>query len=224
MYNIPDKTDPTYQHKIEKLLWYVDIYLPATAGLGICGKVDRSYKTMGEAVELPNKTRVPMVPVEAEAFGWLMLENCQEKWKLIVPMKAKNPRWSIPQFSKDDSSTHQYHNTKWTDPKTGKDQGGGWDTSAYPVFSSYIQTIQKIREDDKKNGFPVQKMCLAMIREKHGITAEERPKKRRRRGDKKPKLAPAQEMNFVLQVKDEFDDTAVDVKVGVVDGTERGNL
>ena len=62
-----------------------------------------------------------------------------------------------------------------------------------------------------------------MIREKHGITAEERPKKRRRRGDKKPNLAPAQEMNFVLQVKDEFDDTAVDVNVGV-DGTERGNL
>ena len=223
VYNIPDKTDSAYQGKIDVLLWYVDIYLVAVAGLALYGKVDRCYKIMSQAADLQNKKlKVPMVPVEAEAFGWLVFKNCEEKWQVIVPKKAKNARWSIPKFSKNDSSTHQYHNTKWTDPKTGKDQGGGWDTSAYPV-SSYIQTVQKIREDDKKNGFPVQKMCLAMICDKHGITDEQRPKKRRRRVDKKPKLAPAQEMNFVLQVKDEFDDTAVDVKVGV-DGTERGNL
>ena len=109
MYNIPDKTDPTYQGKIEVLLWYADIYLLAAAGLTLYGKYNCCYKMMSEAVDLPNKKhRVPMVPVEAEAFGWLMFENCQEKWKVIVPMKAKNPRWSIPQFSKDDSSsTHQ---------------------------------------------------------------------------------------------------------------------
>ena len=138
-------------------------------------------------------------------------------------MKARNSKWNIPQYSKDNTSTHQYHATKWTDAKTGKDQGGGWDTSAYPVFASYIKTIQAIREADKKKGFPVQKMCLELIQEKHGITAEaERPKKRKR-GGKKPKLAPVFEA-FNLQVKDEFADD-IDVKVRVDEqGIERGDM
>ncbi len=225
VYNIPKKTDPAYQGKIDVLFWYIDTYLVACAGLYLCSAYNRRYMKMSEAVVLPNGDRVPVVPVEAEAFGWLMLQNCQAKWGTIVPLKVTDPNFKIPPYSKDNISTHQYHDTKWTDAKTGKDQGGGWDTSAYPVFGSYIKTIQAIREADKKKGYPMQKMCLALIQEKHGVTAEdERPKKRRRGGKKKPKLAPAFDTTFNLQVKDEFADD-IDVKVQVDgQGNERGNI
>ncbi len=225
VYNIPEKTDPAYQGKIDVLFWYIDTYLVACAGLYLCSVYNRRYMKMSEAVSLPNGDRVPVVPVEAEAFGWLMFQNCEAKWGTIVPLKVTDPNFKIPPYSKDNISTHQYHDTKWTDAKTGKDQGGGWDTSAYPVFGSYIETIQAIREADKKKGYPMQKMCLALIQEKHGVTAEdERPKKRRRGGKKKPKLAPAFDTTFNLQVKDEFADD-IDVKVQVDgQGNERGNI
>ncbi len=223
VYNIPDKKDPAYRGKIDVLVWYIDNYVVACAGLNLCNTHTRRYQMMSDPVTLPNDKKVPMVPVEAEAFGWLMFQNCEAKWSKIVPLKITDPNFKIPPFSKDDTSTHQYHDTKWTDAKTGKDQGGGWDTSAYPVFASYIKTIQAIREADKKKGFPVQKMCLELIQEKYGITAEaERPKKRKR-GGKKPKLAPVFEA-FNLQVKDEFADD-IDVKVRVDEqGIERGDM
>ena len=154
-----------------------------------------------------------MVPVEAEAFGWLMWENCLEKWTIIVPKRAKNPNWKIPQYSKhDESTTHQYHKTKWTDAKTGNHQGGDWDPASYRVMSSYTTTIQGLHEADKKNRHPIQKMCLSLLQEKYHVT-EKPPAKKRRRGDKKQKLAPVDETNVVLQVKDEFDDMEVEVRV-----------
>ena len=214
VYNIPEKEDPSYQGKMDVLLWYIDVYLVACVGQTLYNNTNRFYLLMSSPVVLPNEEdRVPMVPVEAEAFGWLMLENCLEKWMIIVPTKAKNPNWKIPQYSKNDESTHKYYKTKWTDAKTGKDQGGGWDPASYRVLASYMTTIQNMREADKKNGHPIQKMCLSLLQEKYGVT-EKPPAKKRRRGDKKQKLAPVDETNFVLQVKDEFDDhMEVEVRV-----------
>lgn len=162
--------------------------------------LSRATKTVTVAGE-----KWPLVTIQAEAFGWLMIQNCYPKWQHTVPRIAKNQ--IIPPLKKDSIETHKFHATVWSDAKKGKDQGGGWDQAAYPVYADYLKTIEAMRKQDAKNKHAIHEMALQLVRAEHGMTDNDFvPSK----GSKKRKREPKQELapmdsNFELpDVEDHF--------------------
>ena len=100
------------------LLWYVDVYLPAAAGEGNYGATKRRYKMAIEKMEIRGKQRV-LVESMTEAYGWLILDNCNSKWENFLKEFSKNSSFKIPKYNKDDESTHPFHVTKYSEAHAG---------------------------------------------------------------------------------------------------------
>ena len=167
VYNLPDKSHEDYEHKKKFLLWYVDRYLPAAAGEASYGKTVRLYYMATDRKNIRGKERV-LVESASEAFGWLLLENCYEKWCNICAKKKENPGWKIPKNKKSDPSTHPYNKCKWTDSSAG--QGGGWAPGARMALETNKAIVKNIRQKDHHDGWKVHKFCLQLIREEHQVT------------------------------------------------------
>ena len=209
IYSLPAENDPRYAEKKAMLLWYYDVWLVALAGLDMFGDHERCYKRATKASSIRyNGNLIPLVTIEAEAFGLLMLQNCYPKWQHIVPMKAKHgSNWAVPKLNKNTPETKKYHATLWSDPKAGKDQGGGWDPVAYESFKGHIQAVQKMRQLDKKNKHAIHEMCLKFVRAKHNVTdVEYVPKSsRKRKRAKNVNLAPMVNLDLeAFEVEDDF--------------------
>ena len=183
VYDLPPDDDPKYDEKKRILLWYFDIYLPAATGKEAYGPTVRYYKRSTKGCKVAGEG-MAVIPQEVEAFGLLLFENCLPKWKHICPKKAEDPTWSVSQLDRNDKANEKYHETKWTDGKTGQVQGGGWSQEGYDAFNSYIMHISKIREEDKKNQWAVHELALQLMRDEHGITDTKKsaPKKRKKGG------------------------------------------
>ena len=209
VYSLPPEDHPTYAEKKAILLWYYDSWLVALAGLEMFGTQERCYKRATKASSVRyNGNLIPLVTVEAEAFGLLMLQNCYPKWQHVVPMKAKHGlNWPVPKQKKATPETKKYHTTLWSDPKSGKDQGGGWDPLAYDAFKEHIKAVQEMRKADKKNQHAIHEMCLEFVRAKHNVTDTEfvpkASRKRKRGGAKKVALAPVVNLED-FEVEDDF--------------------
>ena len=187
VYNLPDKDHETYEHKKDFLLWYVDRYLPAAAGDVVYGKKIRSYFKVTDIIEIDGKKRV-YVESASEAFGWLLLENCYDKWCQICPKKRESPSWKVPKYKKKDPATHPYNKCKWSDSTAG--QGAGWAPGAREALNSYKEIIRKFRNEDHANKWKVHNFCLQLIRETHGIT-EDTPMPKGSKKRKRPAQGPA---------------------------------
>ena len=175
-----------YIRDMDLLLWYLDKYLPAAVGELSFGKAHRYYKKQTDSVDIRGKRRI-LVERQSEAYGWLMYENCYDKWCHVVPQQAKDPTWKVPDWKKDDPATHPYHDTKYSDPRGG--QKAGWKASARTALNGYCEAIKKLREQDKKKakkGSSIYQKCLDLLRKEHGITEDEvLPKSRKRKRSKK---------------------------------------
>ena len=55
VYNIPDKEDPSYQGKMDVLLWYIDVYLVACVGQNLYNTTNCFYLLMSSPVLLASK-------------------------------------------------------------------------------------------------------------------------------------------------------------------------
>lgn len=118
-------------------LWYVDVWLPAVADYTCYNPDIRWYQKMYEPITVKGD-QYAAVSIQSESFGWLLYENCYEKWLHIVPQKAKDRKWKAPKYNKDDEDTHKYHLCKWSDCRTGQVKGGGWKPGAYTQFNKNL--------------------------------------------------------------------------------------
>ena len=189
VYNLPAETSVEYKRKAEFLLWYMDCFLPAAAGSS-WGPLKRPYYLPTKKFELYGKDRI-LVETATEAFGWLIVQNCFDKWKMNFPLQKNDPDWKVPKYSKDDESTHPFHKTKFTEPTGG--QGVGWKPEARVEFTNHKKAIMHFRVQDAKKGWKVLNLCKELIRQKHHITAPlptPKGRKRKRAERAKASLAP----------------------------------
>ena len=74
IWQIPEKTDPNYERKVELLLWYVDELIPSCVGHEQFGPNIRHYTMMVSIVNIDGKM-VPQVPAKGESMGWVIYAN-----------------------------------------------------------------------------------------------------------------------------------------------------
>ena len=151
VYKIPPKEEDelVHLHALEFLLWYSDVYLPATAMDSSYGKSIRFYKKAVSAIRVRGETQVA-VESAAEAYGLLVLDNCYTKWCALAPEIAKNPKFKPPKLDKANPATLPYHVTKYSDALGG--QGKGWkEEVARPVFDAFKEDIKDFRKKEKAN-------------------------------------------------------------------------
>jgi hypothetical protein len=177
------------------LCWYLDVYLPAAVGDMTFGKTLRYYKKQTDSTLVHGKQRV-LVEAQQEAFGWLVLDNCHEKWQTIIPAIHVDPHFKVPKWNRDDPNTHAYHVTKYTDPRGG--QSAGWKAEARQTYQEYIDIIKARRQADKDKtdqGTTHYQDLLKWLRQARGITTDAPVPKSRKR--KRPKTATVNEDEFV---------------------------
>lgn len=207
---LPETSDPEYEAKKALKEWYYDEYLPMVAGNNTYGKSIRYYSTPVDKVTLvvkgvKGKKRVVAVTIPSEAFGLLIFENCRDKWLAVMNLRKDDKKKEIPDFDKEDASTHKYHITKWSDGKTGQVTGGGWKAAAFTKFNQLMVAIDKIRKEDKANGWEEMKEAKAIIRAKNSITAPVKSNKRRRNNN--PTIEPEDYEELV-----EFSDSDTEIE------------
>lgn len=119
-------------------VWWYDIWLTACAGHQFWKTDIRHYSRIIDKVALADGQQIANVTPQSEGFGLLLMENCQFKWKAMLPHKAKDSKWKVPAYKKDDKSTHVYHNTAFSDSKSGQVKGGGWKPEAFQTFNDHV--------------------------------------------------------------------------------------
>ena len=112
IWDIPPKTHPNYNRKMDLLLCYVDELIPYCVGNDQWGKNTRQYHMMVSTVLINGKQR-PMVTAKGEAMCWTIYANCIKKRNLVCSEIKANPKWTIPKFKGKDKSTHPYYDTPW---------------------------------------------------------------------------------------------------------------
>jgi hypothetical protein len=128
--------------------------------------------------------RKVIVTITSEAFGFLLYENCRNKWIQIFKWKDQNPKSNKkskppPQYNKNKPETHLFK-AKWSDNCTG--QAMGWHPDAFVSYNGYIQCVKMARELDLQAGGLIMLRARAMIREAHGYIEEEaQPARKRKR-------------------------------------------
>lgn len=172
VYNLPPETADDYVVRKAFLLWYVDRWLPALAGEQSYGRPIRKWKMAVDKVEILGKKRI-CIESATEAFGWLLLENCHDKWVLVAPKRKDNPKWKIPRPKKNVPETQIYNCCKWSDPTAG--QGAGWKPEARVVLVANQDAIKKFRAEDNKQGWKIHKFCLKLLQEHYGVSGTKPP-------------------------------------------------
>ena len=168
VYRLPAEDDKHYEHKEDFLFWYLDKWLPAVAGDAHYGKLIRLNNMLVDKVSKCGKDRV-VVSTQSEAFGWLLLDNCYEKWVAQMPHLKLDNKWRPPKYNKDDAKTHPYHpKMKYTNPFGGR--GVGWKPAAKSALDQYKALVTNFRADDAKKGWAINKFCLELLRKRNNVT------------------------------------------------------
>ena len=167
--------------------WYWMEFLPAAA----C------------ATEFPTEFRLYNLPVqplgkhkmavtkESEAFGAIVVENCYSKWQHIVPEKVKDNSWKCQDYDKHDSTTHKWHNTRWSDGRNGQVKGQGWSNEAYDELNAAIRRVKAFRKQDKANKWAGLQACLQVVKAANDIPLDaDGPAKKKRKKSKSDEPPP----------------------------------
>jgi hypothetical protein len=157
------------------LLWYFDRYLPIAAGKEYYGEDIRYYSRPTSTMNINGAQKV-CVTVASEAFGLLVLTNCETKWDNIFDFKTKNPGQKVPEAG-DEALPFK---GRWTDSKCGRVAFGGWDEEAFTFFENYKKKVKHFRTTDAANNFDTQDYALKLMRTTKGIEQEAPGKKRKR--------------------------------------------
>ena len=160
-----------YQQKVNRLMWYLNSYVPNVCGIDWCGPQIRPYHLMTDKTEVDGEQKV-FVTTTSEACGLLQFENNREKW--IQNFKYKKQHGSKatpPTHNKKKKETLPYK-SKWSDTNQG--QGSGWDTAAYGVFKDRIQHVKNFRKQDEKNGYAKMNRAKELLKKYMKIEDEEK--------------------------------------------------
>jgi hypothetical protein len=183
VYTLPKAGDADFTQRSEFQIFYQDLWLPKAAGFQNFNQNIRDYRTAVMPMKVAGETKkLPHVSQESEGFALVIVKNCSKKWGYIIPEKLRDDEWEIPAYDKDNSSTHDFHKTLWSDGRTGQVKGGGWAPEAYDALSEYINKIKAFRKADKVKGWAVHKEMTNLLRANKGITDAEPSNKRKRKG------------------------------------------
>ena len=157
-----------YKEKLALLQWYATDFLPMAAGVETWGPVQKCTKLLTDKVMLEDdnsgKAKV-LVPVTSEAFGQVMFKNCREKWIAVWKYKkAHGSSATVPKYSKDDKTTHQYE-ALWSNPRSGQSEGAGWNMDGLQYLLDRMEAISAVREADKANDYAKMKQARTLIQE-----------------------------------------------------------
>jgi hypothetical protein len=170
VYNLPAEGDPTYEKREQMFLWYHDDFLPMALGQEECARKICHYSSPVSLRDAGNGKKLPTATCIGEAFGLVVYENCRAKWLAIFSHGILDDKWPIPKYSKMDHSTHQYHQTKWTDSKNGQVKDAGWGHGTFTAMNECINFIAKRRMDDEANDFKKHRFAFDLMRRHNNIT------------------------------------------------------
>ena len=105
LHKMPRSDDPNYPKNKSLLIWYMDHFMSALAGIDRWGEDKRYHKMPVDLLEVAGKERV-LVTAQTEAFGWMLLENCHDKWTAIWKEKKavqlRGGKFTVPTYNKHD--------------------------------------------------------------------------------------------------------------------------
>ena len=184
VYDMPKPTEDTYARKKLILTFYAEDLVRACVGEDQWPLEVAKVYTMVSYRDENDKDKGRRVTAKGEATLRVIYANCKEKWDKILPIRKDKPGWTVPLYNKDDSTTHDYWKTKWSDMHSGKTTDGGWDPAAFAAFNAHLKDIVAFRKKDAKRGFKVYKKMLKWIRDKHKVAEKEalQSRKRKRKG------------------------------------------
>ena len=157
------------REKLWKHTWYHDVWLNKASVYAKFGATVRFY----EKATAKNSEGRPHVTTQTEAFAELVRNNCESKWNAVFNLRKnddKTGKTKIPKYKKDDKSTHQYHATKWTDPRAGPKKGGGWKGSWASVWAATVKDFRAFRAEDKRNGELFYHFGLKLVRHTNHVS------------------------------------------------------
>ena len=149
---------------------YHNVLLPCVAGASSYWREGvRLNQTITEA-KLGN---VECVPPGSEAMTLLIFENSRQRWAKI--WKEENSdcgrkEFKVPKSQKDDQAKQlaKQFATKYTSSTVGNAKYGGWSNEGRQRYAHLKTQIERAREQDKANGFQVEKLYLKWTLESLG--------------------------------------------------------
>ena len=193
-YTLPEENASDKKLREEFTVWHWTLFLPVAVGVDFYPK-DLVFHRM----PIQPLTMVPgyedsqmkgcMVTVSCEAFGLVLVQNCWDKWTHIVPQKAKDEKWPIPKWNKDDAETHKCHKTLWSDGRNGQKKGHGWTPDGYKALNDAMDALSEFRAAQKKDKWSQFKAVRKLVRKANNIAEGEKeppPKGRKRKRSNDP--------------------------------------
>ena len=119
--------------------------------------------------EIYGKERT-LVTAQSEAWGWMMLENCRDKWDAHCKAKRADSSFKIPKYGKKKTEVHKFFTCKYSNAFSG--QKPGWDTAVFKVLDDYNAEIQAFRKKDSKKGWNYFKAVKDLLREANDISEQ----------------------------------------------------
>ena len=120
-------------------LWYFDDYMTMIAGTQYWGNDVKTRFLPTDMMDLEGERKV-IVTITSEAFGFLLYENCRDKWIQIFKWKDQNPKSN--KKSKPPHSTTRTSRRPTSSRLSGPTialvkQWGGTPTLSCPTISIY---------------------------------------------------------------------------------------
>ena len=165
---------PTNKAKKDLLVWYFDHWLPCVAAKGAYDLPDRHSEPPNslKKTRFGEKTRVT---TSQEAFGLLMLDNCEIKWPRIFEyMKDKGPGTKLPRGKKKGGD---YYDAKYSDVSSGAKTYGGWAEETTGILDDLEDKLLAWKAKEKDNGWPTYNYFLTTIKAINEEKAKEEARK-----------------------------------------------
>ena len=163
----------------------MDKYLSMAVRLEYWGPNIRPFHLMTDKTNVDGKQKV-LVTVTSEAFGLLMFANCRDKWLNVFQYKktAKRKGTKVPQYKKDDPTTHKYKG-KWSSSRTGSAVGGGWSSEALVYFEAAKKNISEWRKEEEARGNTTYLLAQRLIKVANKIhdSDDEEPAKKKQKSN-----------------------------------------
>ena len=177
-------------------VWYAEDWISMLCGPVSWGDPQKNFKMLVGKTLIGGESKV-CVTITNEAFGYLMLANCRQKWINSFLFKEANPDKRIPQGNKADPGG--LYKALYSDSGDGQVKGGGWKDKAYEKFNEYIDLVTEQRDEDRAEDWKNHGNLRDLIRTKRGITEKSPSKKRKRRkSEGGEKAAPPKRVKVIV--------------------------
>ena len=158
-YRAYQKAKEQYEWRKEISIWKYEKFLPALVPDKLFGTLVL-FKLPGETVDLgagvlgQELAKCVCVPAMSEAFGYLMYENCFQRWQNLHKYTQEHPNQKTPTYNKNQPWTEQFK-AKWSDFQSGKGKKvSQWDPEALQVLEDLLVDVEAWRAKESEIGDP----------------------------------------------------------------------